>query len=345
MKSDILYYWPYIATFATILIGLIKISITMRSKRQWAHSITVHLIQFSLQVSLITLANVFFSQIIAEYHITYISQETLTTGCWIVVCLLALGKLFHLINRLTENTINSGNDKTSSKMVARILKCFLVILMVTLFGERLGIGFSSVLAFGGIGGIAIGIAGKDILSNLFSGVMLYFDRPFKIGDWISSPDRQIEGTVVEIGWRLTKIMTFDNRPLYVPNSVFSLISVENPSGMTNRRISTTLNLRYDDAKKLPSIVTSIRQMLKDDPDIDQTQDLLVYFNSFDTSSLDIMVYCFTKTTSWANWLEVQQKIYMKIIDIVHSHKADFAMSTQSVYITSMPSISKSDEEN
>lgn len=70
---------------------------------------------------------------------------------------------------------------------------------------------SGLLTFGGIGGIAVGMAGKDVLSNFFSGIMLYFDRPFSIGDWIRSPDRNIEGTVAEIGWRITRINTFDHR--------------------------------------------------------------------------------------------------------------------------------------
>ncbi|VEC92282.1 MscS family inner membrane protein YnaI [Salmonella enterica subsp. enterica] len=148
-------------------------------------------------------------------------------------------------------------------------------------------------------------AGKDVLSNFFSGIMLYFDRPFSIGDWIRSPDRNIEGTVAEIGWRITRINTFDHRPLYVPNSVFSSISVENPGRMTNRRIKTVIGLRYEDADKIGLIVDAIRNMLQAHSDIDQKQTLLVYFNEFADSSLNIMVYCFTKTTVWQEWLAVQ----------------------------------------
>lgn len=146
--------------------------------------------------------------------------------------------------------------------------------------------------------------------------MLYFDRPFSIGDWIRSPDRNIEGTVAEIGWRITRINTFDHRPLYVPNSVFSSISVENPGRMTNRRIKTVIGLRYEDADKIGLIVDAIRNMLQAHSDIDQKQTLLVYFNEFADSSLNIMVYCFTKTTVWQEWLAVQQDVYLKIIAIV-----------------------------
>ena len=105
---------------------------------------------------------------------------------------------------------------------------------------------SGLLAFGGIGGIAVGFAAKDLLANFFGGLMIYLDRPFSVGDWIRSPDKEIEGTVEDIGWRLTRIRTFDKRPLYIPNSIFASISVENPSRMSNRRIYEKIGIRYDD---------------------------------------------------------------------------------------------------
>ena len=151
----------------------------------------------------------------------------------------------------------------------------------------------------------------------------------------SGSDRNIEGTVAEIGWRITKITTFDNRPLYVPNSLFSSISVENPGRMTNRRITTTIGLRYEDAAKVGVIVEAVREMLKNHPAIDQRQTLLVYFNQFADSLLNIMVYCFTKTTVWAEWLAAQQDVYLKIIDIVQSHGADFAFPSQTLYMDSI----------
>ena len=91
--------------------------------------------------------------------------------------------------------------------------------------------------------------------------MIYLDRPFDVGDWVRSPDKNIEGTVEDIGWRLTRIRTFDKRPLYVPNGTFSTISVENPSRMSNRRIKTNIGLRYDDANKVATIIADIESML------------------------------------------------------------------------------------
>lgn len=158
-----------------------------------------------------------------------------------------------------------------------------MISILLVFGEHFGLSFAGLLTFGGIGGIAIGLAGKDILSNLFSGVMLYFDRPFNIGDWIRSPDRQIEGTVVEIGWRITKIMTFQNRPLYVPNYLFSSISVENPGRMLNWRINFSIGILADDSSKIKPIISQIKDMLEKNEGIDQKQPLVVSFNQIGAS--------------------------------------------------------------
>ncbi|HHA2072156.1 TPA: mechanosensitive ion channel family protein, partial [Enterobacter ludwigii] len=125
-------------------------------------------------------------------------------------------KLFLVIDYFEIRQINKGHDVTDSRVITRVLKITVTLIAMLIFGQHFGMSFSGLLAFGGIGGIAVGMAGKDILSNFFAGIMLYFDRPFNIGDWIRSPDRNIEGVVAEIGWRLTKVMTFENRPMYIP---------------------------------------------------------------------------------------------------------------------------------
>lgn len=325
-------YWIAAAIALLFAIAAFATWFLMRKKRGWSHSISVHIVFVGLMFGSILTVRQLAYMLLDDYHITLITPDMVKTASIVAMALLAMQQLFKLINRLTHSQIARGNDVTSARMISRILKLAIFVVIMLLFGEHFGIGLSGLLAFGGIGGIAIGVAGKDMLSNLFSGVMLYFDRPFSIGDWISSPDRDIEGTVVEIGWRLTKIRTFENRPLYVPNAAFSTISVVNPGRMTNRRITTTIGLRYEDAGKLAVVVEDIRSMLKNNENIDQKQSLLVYFDAFADSSLNIMVYCFTKTTIWADWLAAQQEIYLKIIEIVHSHGADFAFASETLYM-------------
>ena len=294
--------------------------------------IAIHIVLGVILVIAVELSAEYGAMAIKEFHVPYITAGTIDFLKVIGIGLVVLMTLFFLVNRLEEIQVERGAERTSARMIARLMKIAIFSLMMVLFGEHFGMSLSGLLTFGGVGGIAIGLASKDVLTNFFSGIMLYFDRPFKIGDWINSPDRQIEGTVVEVGWRITKIMTFDHRPLYVPNAAFSSISVENPGRMTNRRIKTEIGLRYEDADKMGAIVSDIRASLKNNPKIDTTQTLLVYFDAFADSSLNIMIYCFTKTVKWADWLEAQQEVYLDMIEIVHAHGADFAFPSQTLYV-------------
>jgi len=225
-----------------------------------------------------------------------------------------------------------GVDKTTIHALCQLLRAAVVITAVLVGLQIFGIPISGVLAFGGIGGIAIGFAAKDMLANFFGGLMIYLDRPFSVGDWIRSPDKEIEGMVEHIGWRLTRIRTFDKRPLFVPNGVFSTISVENPSRMTNRRIRAIINLRYDDATKIAVILKDIEQMLRSHPEIDTDRTLMVNLVECASWSLNFMIYTFTKTTDWVKFQAVQQDVFIKVLEIVAQHKAECAFPTSTVHI-------------
>ncbi|MEC7893061.1 MAG: mechanosensitive ion channel family protein [Pseudomonadota bacterium] len=221
-------------------------------------------------------------------------------------------------------------DPTTLHALAKLTRLSVVISAVLVALPTLGIEITALLAFGGVGGIAVGFAAQDLLSNFFGGLMIYLDRPFAIGDWIRSPDREIEGTVESIGWRLTVVRTFDKRPLYVPNSVFAKLALENPSRMTNRRIYETIGIRYKDASKMGQIVRDVYAMLQEHEEVDQDQTLIVNFNGYGKSSLDFFVYTFTKTTNWVKFHEIKQDVMLRIIRIVHEHQADFAFPTTTV---------------
>ena len=127
---------------------------------------------------------------------------------------------------------DEGPDRSTVEAVGKLLRAVVLVTVGLVLLQTLGFSISGVLAFGGIGGIAVGFAARDMLANFFGGIMLHLDKPLAVGEWVRSPDREIEGTVEYISWRITRIRTFDMRPLYVPNSVFSNIAVENPSSMT-----------------------------------------------------------------------------------------------------------------
>ncbi|MGB5472758.1 MAG: mechanosensitive ion channel family protein [Gammaproteobacteria bacterium] len=223
-------------------------------------------------------------------------------------------------------------DKTTVDALGKLVSASVIITALLVAMQTLGFSISGVLAFGGIGGIAIGFAAKDLLANFFGGLMIYLDRPFSVGDWIRSDDREIEGTVEHIGWRLTRIRTFDKRPIYVPNGIFSSIAVVNPSRMTRRRIHETIGIRYDDIDRLPAILGDIKQMLAKHDAIDETQTLMVNFNSFGPSSLDFFVYTFTHTTVWTEFHEIKQDVLFRISDIIQRHGAEIAYPTRTLHL-------------
>lgn len=228
--------------------------------------------------------------------------------------------------------IQDAHELTTIVAVAKLARLSILITVALMAMQTLGYSIQGVLAFGGVGGIAIGFAAKDLLANFFGGLMIYLDRPFVVGDWIRSPDRSIEGTVEQIGWRLTIIRTFDKRPLYVPNSIFASIAIENPSRMKNRRIKETIGLRYDDAAKVETIINDVRVMLENHQDIDATQTLIVNFDAFAASSLDFFIYTFTKTTDWIEFHHIKQDILLQILAIVERHGGEVAFPTSTILL-------------
>jgi len=235
------------------------------------------------------------------------------------------------------NNLSPDDDATlvteTYEIVIRIIKVVVVIITLLIIMQELGLSISGLLAFGGVGGLIVGLAAKDLLSNFFGGMMIFFDRPFRVGEFIKSPDRNIEGIVEKIGWRLTVVRTFSKNVLYIPNTAFSSIIVENATRMSNRRINETIGIRYDDLDKMKSIIEDVNKLLHDDPKIDQSQRAKVYFKSFSASSCDFFIYAFTVTKDWEEFLAIKQDILLKVANIIDEHNAEIAYPTSTVFIS------------
>ena len=223
-------------------------------------------------------------------------------------------------------------DKTTAHALGKLLRLAVIITASLVILQTLGYSISGVLAMGGVGGIAVGFAAKDLLANFFGGLIVYLDRPFAVGDWIRSPDREIEGTVESIGWRVTVIRNFQSQPMYVPNSVFTTVIVENPSRMRNRRIYETIGLRYTDLTNMDKVVSEVETMLRQHEAIDADRTMMVNFNKFGASSLDFFIYCFTHTTSWVEFHEVKQDVMLQIAGIIEANHAEIAFPTSTIHL-------------
>ena len=235
-----------------------------------------------------------------------------------------------------QKELDSKYDVTTSDTVVKILMIATIVLAGLIGMETLGLSIAGILAFGGVGGIAIGFAAQELIANYFGGLMIYMDRPFKVGDRVRSTEMDIWGTIEEIGWRQTKIRRIDMRLLYVPNSSFAKISVINVTQQANRYISEYVGIRYDDAHLLKDIVHDIDVMVRNHPGIDPTTSrLAVNFVQFAASSLDILINCYTRTKDWVEYQAVKQDVLIKAMEIITEHGAEIAFPTSTIHIASV----------
>ncbi len=279
----------------------------------------------------------------------FLSEVLAIRDVALVVCVTWF--LLRFIGKVCRNIVagraarGEAGDPTTIDALGKLARLITLIVAVLIVAQTLGFQITGLLALGGVGGIAIGFAAKDLLANFFGGLTIYLDRPFVVGEWIRSPDKAIEGTVEYISWRHTRIRGFNKNPIYVPNAVFTNIVVENPSRMSHRRIKTTIGIRYDDFSRVTGIVADIKTMLEQHPAIDANTTLIVNFTEFGPSSLDLMIYTFTKTVVWVEFHEVKQDVLLKIGEIIASHGAEIAFPTRTVHLQrGLEEITKADPE-
>ena len=358
VSNDWIQGWVY-EVFIIVLLALFAAYLARRlfsklaDKASLSHSpwddALVGAIRKPIRYLIIILGISFAAEVVGEKTDAVLFQSIDSIRYLLVIVVIGWGliKFVSSFERATiENRLRAGEkvDKTTIHAIGKLVRTAIFITTGLVVLQTLGFSISGVLAFGGIGGIAVGFAAKDLLANFFGGFMIYLDRPFSVGDWIRSPDREIEGTVEQIGWRLTVIRTFDKRLLYVPNSIFSNIAVENPSRMSHRRIYETIGLRYSDINQMNNIVSDVKKMLKEHKEIDPDQTMIVNFNAFNDSSVDFFVYTFTKTTNWVYFHQVKQDILLKISNIIEQHGAEIAFPSRTMFLQSAQS-EQSDKAN
>ena len=223
-------------------------------------------------------------------------------------------------------------DKDSIRLFTRLVKILFVFAIILGVAQFYGYAVSSILTLGGVGGIVVGFAAKDMLANVFGGLMIQMDKPFSTGDWIRTTDKSIEGVVEKIGWRMTRIRTFNKNPVYVPNSIFATIPIETPSRMTNRQIHEVIGIRYDDIAQMESILEKVEELLAKSEHIDNDQPCRVNFDLFNASSLDFVIWAFSSLTDAGEFKKFKGKLLLDIAQIIADHGAEIAYPTQTLHI-------------
>jgi MscS family membrane protein len=209
-------------------------------------------------------------------------------------------------------------------------KVFIATVGLLLVAQNLGYSVSGLLAGLGIGGLALAMAAKDTLANLFGSLMIMLDRPFHVGDVITFSGG--EGVVEEIGMRSTRVRTAGRTVVSIPNQNLANATVENQSLMPRRRIKFTIGVTYDaTASQMQELVTRIEELLRADEGVDPEQ-IMVRFTEFGASSLDIMVQYFTVTTEYPRSLEVRQRVNLALMQLIEEMGLQFAYPTRTVHL-------------
>ena len=243
-------------------------------------------------------------------------------------------KLFESSNELIKKRFKTDNGITLAKLMLTILKVIILIITGMNILSTWGINITGFVASLGLVGMAFALAAKDTASNFFGSMVLFTDQPFKVGDWIKTPE--VEGTIEAIGIRSTKVRTFAQALVSVPNGNLANDAILNWSEMGKRRIKMTLGLTYSTtSSQMRTILQEIRELLNNDHDIHQ-QTIYIHFTEFQDSALGIFCYFFTKTTKWGEYMEVRERINLELMEIVERNGAGFAFPSQSLYIESMP---------
>lgn len=269
--------------------------------------------------------NLILPQLVSEDFYSYmhmlLSATAVVAVAWFIMRWKKL--LFQLLSqKISKHEI--AMEQTKLDVVNKLITIFVIFLTILLILEVTNRSVSTLIAFGGVGGLALAFASQEIIANYFSSVMIYTTKPFSVGDWILVPEKNIEGYVEEIGWYMTRIRTFEKRPVYIPNSLFSKMVVETPSRMSHRKFIEILNLRYQDLSKIKSIIVDIEKMLETHPAIDLDQKNMAYLSNLGVYSIQIEVSAFTGITDSEDFALLKQDLLYKILDIVKKHEAEIA---------------------
>lgn len=248
--------------------------------------------------------------------------------------------LFRVVDPLSFvfNRLKSLLGGPLVEWLVKAIKIAFVLFGAAAILEIWGINVAALIAGLGLFGVAVALGAQDLFKNLIAGILILAEKRFENGDWIRV-DGVIEGTVEKIGFRSTFVRRFDKAPVYVPNTQLSDNAVVNFSKMTNRRIYWTIGVEYrTTVDQLKAVRDGIESYILGNPEFVQPEQgtMMVRVDSFGASSIDIMVYCFTHTTGWLEWLEIKERFAYHVKDVVEGAGTGFAFPSRSLYIETVP---------
>lgn len=338
--------WKYIGVFIWLLAGIILRRIFLfilqnyvkklaqKTRFQWDDDLVEGIenpsgFTFLMLFYLATYTNLQFS-VDVNYYLSGALEIAVSAGViWLLYNLAdVLSKYLSVLTSKTKTTL----DDQLVPLIRKTVRFFVVIMGVILILQNKGYNVASLIAGLGIGGLAVALAARDTLANFFGSITIFVDRPFKVGDWIKIDE--VEGTVEEVGFRSTRIRTFYNSLVSVPNSKVADTDIDNLGLREYRRLKTVLNLTYSTTpEQMEAFVEGIKGIVKNNEHF--RQDFFeVHFNSFGAHSLDVLVYVFFDVPDWSTELQQRHNFLLEIMRLAKEVGVEFAFPTQTLHMDS-----------
>ena len=339
--------WQWISIFLSILLGLVVKTVvtwvvhglkkvTERSKIEWDDLV----IESIERPAGLIAAAIFWYFAVHALRFEGAALTVMSMLVQVVLSVAVIWAVYRLVDVVTAwLKVVTGKTETTLDdqlvpLVRRALRIFTVIFGVLVTIQNLGVNVLSVLAGLGLGGLAFALAAKDTCANLFGSIMIILDRPFQVGDWVIVG--AVEGSVEEIGFRSTRVRTFYNSVISVPNSVMANANIDNMGAREYRRIKTFFGLTYDTPpEKMEAFIEGVKNIVKSN-NYTRKDYYHVVFNSYGPDYLEVMLYCFLKVPDWATELVERQNIYLEIYRLAAELKVEFAFPTRTLNIEQMP---------
>jgi MscS family membrane protein len=338
--------WQYLAVFVWLLTGLILMKIfaffldnyvrriAEKTKISWDDDLIDGIERpgefiFLFTFYFLSYSNLQFSVTISHFLAVTLEIALSFTIVWLFYNLSEVfSKYLGVLTSKTETEL----DDQLIPLIRKTLRFFVIVMGVIAILQNNGYNVASLIAGLGIGGLAVALAARETLSNFFGSLTIFLDRPFKIGDWVKSGS--VEGTVEEVGFRSTRIRTFYNSLVSVPNSNLANTDIDNLGLRKYRRLKTVLNLTYSTTpEQMEAFVEGIKAIVKANKHMRQDY-YEVHFNSFGAHSLDVLVYVFFDVPDWSTELQQRHNFLLEILRLAKEVGVEFAFPTQTLHMDS-----------
>ena len=338
----LLEYWQWLGIFFVVVVGFIadKLVAWFLSKnvRRWKVS---HAAYEGVEDSILRPLGLMAMALIWWFLLGLLGLPDtalviLSVAVKLLVSISAVWSAFRLVDivyvLLMRKALKTSNrfDDLLVPMISKSLKVFVVVMGVIFSADNLNIDVTSLLAGLGLGGLAFALAAKDLLGNFFGSLTVLLDRPFQIGDWVVIGD--VEGSVEAVGFRSTRIRTFYNSLITLPNAFLTNTKIDNMGARRFRRMKSMLGLTYDTPpEKIDAFCEGIRALIRLHPYMRKDY-YQVYFNQYNAASLDILVYVFWETPDWNMELRERHRFLLDILRLAKQLDVEFAYPTQTLYL-------------